>query len=384
MFRRRFRSVRRALAAAASFAVAVSVAPSLVSAQPLAVDGDLADFTAATTFVASDRASDVSARMRSGFDFTRVLVHYYPKTDTLYLGLDLLDSDDGPGVAGDADGDSNPNGLSRGDVRQDEFGVGRNEYYVFEIDADDDGRFDEYFDLRVKYKDNRLVIERGDSHHRAVPEVSGRIAIGTRGAANDPHLPNQNRATEDIEIAIDGYARFDEVPRSFRVRAHAGSLVDSSRDDESDDTVEYAFGEVLEFRLFFPDPDQRRMSDCAVAMPGDVVTVAGTVTNNGSVTLRPSWLIFHFPNGLRYVEGSVANAEKGRMFPAEDGTVVRFVRPGGDSMLEPGESATVTFNVAADFFPTCHLTIRAYAEGVLSSDGITCIFSSLEALCIVE
>jgi hypothetical protein len=380
MSHRQFAPARRALAVA--FLVAI---PSFVSAQPIVVDGNLADFEALSTpLVASDAAFDVSPRMRSGFDFTRVLVHYYPKADTLYLGLDFLDSEGGPGVVGDADGDSDPNARTHPEVRTDQFGVGQNEYYVFEIDTDNDGNFSEYGDLRVRYKDNRLSLERGDGHREVAPGLSARIAIGTRGVPFDPRLPNQNRSTDDLEIAIFGYANQDDAPRTFGVRVRAGSSVDSLPDDVSDDPIEYAFGEVLEFRVFFPDPDQRRLGDCAVAFPGDVVTVAARVTNHSRAALRPAWMIFHFPTGFEYVSGSVANAEEGRMIPTEDGKVIRFVRPGGDATLEPGESATVTFNVALVSFPTCHMTIRAYAEGVLASDGETCVFSCLEALCFVE
>jgi len=369
----------RALVVAACLAV-----PSIAAAQPLVVDGDLHDFSAVNPTTCHDAGWDVSPHMRSGFDFTRVLVHFFPKQDTVYLGLDFLDTAQGPGVVGDADGDSNPNGRTHPEVAKDQFGVGYNEYYVFEIDTNENGRFDDYADLRVRYKDNRLTLERG-SRNRDLPEGLGaRIAIGTRGVPFDPHLPNQNRASDDLEISITGYAFVDETPGSFRVRVLAGSSVDSMPDDESDDIIEYAFGSPLEFDAFFPDPGQRRMGDCAVAFPGDVVTIAARVKNNGSATLRPSWMIFHFPAGFRYVEGSVSNAEVGRMIPIDGGVAVRFVRPGGDSTLSPGEEATVTFDVAIDSFPDCHMTIRAYAEGVLASDGITCVFSDLDALCIVE
>ncbi len=382
MFHRFCPQGRRSSFVVASALAAVLAISRSAPAQSVVVDGDCADLAAIARVAANDRAFDVSPALRSGFDFTRVLVHYYPKSDTLYLGLNLLDSIDGPGVAGDADGDSNPHDRTHAGVREDQVGVGRNEYYVFEIDTDLDGGFTGYEDLRVIYKDNRLKLERGTGDG-AAPVTSGRVALGTRGVPFDSHLPNQNRETEDVEIAVAGYANQDNTPGSFGLRVTAGSAVDSLPDDVSDGPIHYELGSPLTLRTEFADPDQRTLGDCAVAFPGDVVSVAAIVTNEGREPLRPAWLIVHFPTGLDYVPGSVRGAAEGRTIPRPDGLIVRFVRPGGDATLEPGETARVTFDIAIVSFPECHMTVRGYAEGVFM-DGITCLFSSTETICFVE
>lgn len=357
--------------------------PAVASAQKAMVDGNLADLATETALVVSDPASDVSPIMASGFDFKRVLVHYYPKRDTLYLGLDLVDSAEGPGVAGDSDGDKNPSAVSHPEVPKDQYGIGQNEYYVFEIDTDLDGNFAGYEDLRVKFKNNTLALERGDGSETA-PGLRARVAIGTRGASSDPLLPNQNRGTDDVEISIAGFANQDNTPRTFGLRVRAGSTVDSLPDDVSDEPIAFEFGDALELRTRFSDPGQRMLGDCAVAFPGDVVTVEATVTNRAAAPLRPTWMVLHFPAGLEYVGGSVGNATEGREIPSSDGQIVRFVGLGGDPELAPGESATVTFAIRVVSFPTCHMAIRLYAEGVIRDGTNDCEFSCLETICLVE
>lgn len=367
-----------------SAAVVLSVLlPSVAAAQKAMVDGDLSDLATETALVVNDPASDVSPIMASGFDFTRVLVHYYPKRDTLYLGLDLVDSFAGPGVAGDSDGDKDPSAVSHPEVPKDQYGIGQNEYYVFEIDTDGDGNFAGYEDLRVKFKNNYLSLERGDAAEVA-PGLRARVAVGTRGAATDPRIPNQNRATDDLEISIAGFANQDNTPRTFGLRVRAGSTVDSLPDDVSDEPIAFEFGAALELRTRFIDPDQRTLGDCAVAFPGDVVTVEATVTNTAAAPLRPTWMVLHFPEGLEYVGGSVDNATEGREIPSSDGQVVRFVGLGGDPELSPGESATVTFAIRVVSFPTCHMAIRLYAEGVIRDGTNDCLFSCLETICLIE
>jgi len=356
--------------------------PAIASAQKTTLDGDLSDLTARAAAQSSDPSGDVSPVMASGFDFTRVLVHYAAKKDTLYLGLDLTDAD-GAGVPGDSDGDKNPSGLSHPEVPRDQYGVGQNEYYVFEIDTNQDGNFAGYEDLRVRYKNNVLSLERGDGADPA-PGLRGRVMIGTRGATHDPHLPNQNRLTDDLEISIQGFANQDNTPRVFDTRVRAGSTVDGMPDDQNDDPIEFTFPETLQFRTRFLDPNQRTLGDCAVAFPGDVVLAEAIVTNLGTAPLRPIWMVLHFPEGLEYVSGSVSNATEGREIPTSDGVVVRFVGLGGDPELSPGESATVQFAIKVNSFPNCHMTIRGYAEGVVRDGTNACEFSCTETICLVE
>ncbi len=375
-----FRPSVRRLSLASALVLALSGA---ALAQKVRVDGDLTDIAAVAPATLADPAGDVSPIAASGFDFTRVYAHYYPKRDTLYVGLDLADTVGRVGVPGDADGDGDPSRNTSGRAAADEFGVGYHEFYRVEIDSDLDGSFTGPLDLWIEYRGNDLAMKRGDGT-ALPPGMRGRIALGTRGAPIDPNIPNQDRNCDDVEISVFGFANLDPAPRSFAVRVRAGSSVDSLPDDSTDDSLPFSFGEPLVLRTAFVDGGHGSSGDCVIAFPGDVLTVEATVTNAAAGTLRPTWAMFHLPTGIEYVGGSASGAEEGRIISAADGTGIRFVRLGGGGRLETGESVTFRFQVRAVSFPVCHLTIRGYAEGVLASDGVTCEFSCLETLCILE
>ncbi len=366
-----------------SLAVVLSV-PGVGSAQPAVVDGDLADLIGFAQASHADPPSDVSDVLVSGWDFVHVYVYYYPKMDTLFLGLDLADSSAAPGCPGDADGDRNPSGRTRLDVPEDQFGVGLDEAYLFSIDTDVNGSFDDFVDLLVLYRGNRLTLMRGDGS-AVPPSVTGRIALGTRGALVDPGLPNQNRSTSDIELAVRNYSHVDLAACEFSLSVFAGSLVDALKEDILDTPLFFTYPEEVEFRTEVFGSDGGFFDGTCWNVPaGTALGIRATITNTGPNTLAPIWINFHLPSGVQYLEGSVDGAVRGRVVPMGDGTLVRFLRPGFDRSLDPGERELMTFIVRVDEFPTDPLVIRGYAEGVLESDGVSCIFSCIGVICVTE
>jgi len=197
----------------------------------IVVDGDLADLEAHAQGEAVDPCNEVMPLCRSGFDFVRVLVFYDVEADTLFVGLDVMDVDGGacyglpgPGVAGDTDGDGDPSAdgdIPECDVHRDDFGVGRQEFYLVVVDTDFNGRTTDPCDLLVLYENNRLRFFDGTWKRR--PSIQGEIALGMAGAPVDPEIPNGNRVTEDIEIAVRRYSRIDDDPNLFAVDARAGA-----------------------------------------------------------------------------------------------------------------------------------------------------------------
>lgn len=355
----------------------------------ITVDGDLTDLVAQAQADQSDRELDVTDAFVSGWDFNHVYVYYNPKADTLYVGLQLVPNGALPGVPGDADGDGNPNDTSRLDVPVDQFGVGLDETYTIAIDADLDGKFDGLGDTLFLYRNNEIQVVRGDGTATHLV-MAGEIALGMRGATGFTGLPNENRTTDDIEIAIKDFSlafasdSASGSPCSFGLDVFAGSLVDTLPEDRLDTTLLFAFPLGVVFENQFVIPAGAGDDVCVRASVGDVLTIRATVTNTTDVTLTPVWINHHIPAGLEYVVGSVDGAVQGKIQPLRGGFLVRHLRPGNDLTMSPGEVEVVTFQVRVTSEPTTPFVIRGYAEGVLDTDRSDCRYSCLDALCVMS
>jgi len=206
--------------------------------QTVVVDGDLTDLAAAAQATRLDPINEVCPLGRSGYDFEAIHVFYDLVSDTLFVGLDLMDvvpggdgiGIPGPGVPGDIDGDGDPNvGSNEMCGSFDQPGVGPDEQYLVKVDTDTDFDTGGAEDLRILYRANLLTFERGNGTPLA--GVSGAIVLGTAGAPVDPLMPNQNRLTEDIEIAVHGWSEIDATPGIFAVSAFSGSALDGLSED---------------------------------------------------------------------------------------------------------------------------------------------------------
>jgi len=368
--------------ALALFATLALLAPCAV-AQNIVVDGDLTDLLMKAQAEQADPPNDVTPAFISGWDYVHVYVLYNPKMDTLYIGLDLQDSVDHPGVPGDADGDRDPNDTSRLDVPQDQFGVGIDEEYLFQFDTDIDGSFENPNDLAVIYRGNEIRAFNGDG----TPHAGGlvlNVALGTRGALVDPGMPNQNRNADDIEVAIRNFSAGDNDPCDWGLCVYAGSLVDALNEDQLDTELIFSFPETLTFNSGIQAAGGGTLDECAQADIGDVLTIEASITNTGAEPLDPVWINHHIPDGLEYIVGSVSGAIEGRRETIGGGVLVRHLRPGGDSGIDPGETETMTFDIRVTSFPSAELAIRGYAEGVLNAETGVCVFSCLERSCVVN
>lgn len=368
----------------AAVIAAAGLAPSAF-AQNIVVDGDLTDLKMFAQADQSDRPFDVTDAFVSGWDFTHVWLYYNPKVDTLYVGIELQPNGDVPGVPGDADGDSNPNESSRLDVPQDQFGVGTDEAYIIAFDTNLDGDFEGEIDMLFEYRANttRLLRPTGGTFPAL---MTTEIAVGVAGATTAPGMPFENPDTDAIEIAIRNFsfafANGDPLadPCDFGITVYAGSLVDSLQEDELDSPLLYTFPEDVTFeaRILASDGSNR----CTVAEVGDVFTVRSTITNTTTQFLTPIWINHHIPDGLEVVPGSLTGATQGKIARIGTGFLFRHLRPGGDMGLDGGETETVEYQVRVVSLGEEPLVIRAYGEGVLSTDSRKCIFSCIDVLCV--
>jgi hypothetical protein len=238
--------VARFLGLAAALALVAGAAPPAV-ADEVVVDGDLSDLVAVAQGDGIDPCNELLPLCRIGYDFERVLVYYDWRIDTLYLGIDVMDVEEGgvclglpgPGVPGDLDGDGNPNDigyLPECPVGIDDFGVGLQEIYLLRVDTNADFDFTDPEDVRVVYTANQLRFETGTG--APLEGVDGTIVLGVAGAPFDPMIPNQNRQTEDIEVSVDAWSSLCDDPYSFHVEAFAGALLNGLPEDVLQDPIQ--------------------------------------------------------------------------------------------------------------------------------------------------
>ncbi len=177
----------------------------VLRAQPVNFTGNVGnDFPASSTFISDPGMIDVGMPLQfptgtvSGWDMQRVAVSYDPAGDRLYIGFDTY------GIAGDADGDGDPN--STGSVLSGLGGVDQPSFSSTEsagafFDLNNDGNFD-------------IVV--GISGATDVTGVQTALFSGTIFAAAFAYgapLPNAttvfttpNAAAPDLEISVDGFS----------------------------------------------------------------------------------------------------------------------------------------------------------------------------------
>ena len=358
---RRTDSVRRLIAAFALLALLGLACPPLL-AQPVIVDGDLSDWDAFTPHgVALDACNELFPLCKSGFDFTRVLVHYDQATDTLFFGIDPMDVEDGggcqgiagPGVPGDADGDLDPctdGNLPTCPINLDQECVGPDEQYLLKIDTNFDGDFTDLEDIRVVYRGNQLRFEQGNGN--PFP-WSGEVMLGMAGAQKTCICANENPDTEDIEIAVHNFSQLDPVPTCFIVDAIAGSLVDIPPEDFLDAPIFVS--------IATPDISlAKRVRNVTQGTPfnslgtganiGDTVEFEIVVTNTGNITLDPTTVTDNIKAGFA---NPVLTSGPGCSIVGQNLTC-------NLGMLAPAASVTITYQAQ----------VASGASGILRNMGV--------------
>jgi uncharacterized repeat protein (TIGR01451 family) len=367
------------------FAAAAAVALAGPARAHVDVDGDLTDLKDQAQGDQSDRLFDVTDAFVSGWDFTHVWIFYNPKRDTLYVGLELQENGEFPGVPGDADGDRDPSVTSRLDVPEDQHGVGLDETYTIGIDGDLDGDFEGPNDFLFIYRNNEVSFARGDGG--PMPEsLTGEIILGTAGAIDTNGMPHTNPDTDGVEIAIANFSLAFATnspgvdPCEFGLTVYAGSLVDALDEDQLDSPLFFTFPQNVTFEDEITAGGSGGIN-CRTVTVGEVITITATLANTSADTLTPVWINHHLPAGLEYVSGSVANAVEGKNVPLAGGRLVRHLAPGFDVSLSPGETEVVTFQVRVTSALPEPTFIRGYAEGVLGG-GPACVFSCIDVVCV--
>jgi len=319
------------------------------------VDGDLSDIAAVAQGAQSDPFNEICLLAKSGFDLRWVHVYYDEATDTLFFGLDLMDvpdpdfagavGRDGPGVPGDADGNEDPHTADEPacPIEEEQTGVGPDELYLVKVDTNANGDFNEPEDIRILYRGDMLRFEQGDS--TPLFGVTGEVVVGTAGAPVDPLLPNQNRNTEDIEIAVHDWSTLDPVPTCFIVTTFSGSLVDGFPEDEL----------ITPIVIQVADPsvdlqkDVRNVTaggdfaDAASVEIGDVVEFRLILDNTGNVPLAPVAIEDLLPADLEFIDGSVVGANVVVREPDPEGERITFKQLEGSNTIPQGDDREVTF-----------------------------------------
>ncbi len=318
------------------------------------VDGDLTDLIAVAQGSQADPINEIIPTCKSGFDLANVYVFYDTLNDDLFLGLDPMDAPPGVGVAGsgvpgDADGDNDPSAAGNPacpEVQDDQFGVGPDETYLVRIDTDNDGNFDSAVDLRIEYRNNTLNLEMGDGS--PVPGgITGEIVLGVAGAIGNPGMPNQNLATDDIEIVVHNFSLADTVPLCYRLTTFSGSLVDIPPEDVLNQAI----------TIDISDPnvvvtnEARNVTQGGIftsmdisAADGELVEFRLTVENTGNTPLDPTQLRNTLPAELTFDPLSVV----GTANFTEAGNLITFRELNGNKLLAPGDIRTIIFQATVN------------------------------------
>ena len=169
----------------------------------------------------------------NGYDLLAVWQHYDESEDKLYFRYDT------DGIAGDSNGDGNPNEPDDG--WNDQWGVGDDEQYVVALNLDNDDatglniRGYPGFDLTVKYTDNIPEIE---WHNPSITEPAGFVAEA-KIATTVPY-------ERVVEFSVNKVSEYMD-PRLYTVYGYAGSAIDEVNPE---DPLSEPF-EVVEFDFDF-------------------------------------------------------------------------------------------------------------------------------------
>lgn len=341
-----------------------------VASAQVTVDGDLSDIMAVAQGDQGDPVNEICLLSKSGFDLRWVYVYYNVAEDRLYLGLDLMDVPmdggvgiNGPGVPGDADGNLDPHTASEPScpVEEEQNGVGPDEMYLVKVDTNANGLFNEFEDIRIIYRGDSLRFEHGDS--TPIGTATGTAVLGTAGAPVDPLLPNQNRLTEDIEIAVDNWSSLDPVPTCFIVTTFSGSLVDGFPEDEliTPINVQVADPEVNLLKEVRNVTAGGAFGKSASVEIGDTVEFRLTLDNIGNVDLAPAAIVDLLPFELTFVPGSVVGADIVKIDPDPNGVLYSFRQLSGTNVLPTGATRVVTFQATVE--PTINGSVVNSADG---------------------
>lgn len=191
--------------------VVITIFASTAAAQVIVVDGNGSDWDP-SWFLAEDivDAEDYGA---AGYNLTDVWQYYNATNDTLYFRYDVV------GIAGDSDGNGNPN--TPDDGINDLYGVGGQEVYRVQLNTSHEGNASAYYDIALVYSGNAV-------------SVGGDLANYTNGSAA---ISLTSPFTNVIEFSLDNVSGWLPNPYKYSLFGWVGSGMDGPGEDTLDETI---------------------------------------------------------------------------------------------------------------------------------------------------
>ena len=202
-----------------------------VAAQPIFVDGDGSDWDP-SWFLAPD-PFDLEDYGDYGYNLTGVWQHYNATEDKLYIRYDVV------GIAGDSDGNGNPN--TPNDNVTDQYGVGGQELYRIQLNTNPTGDAKADYDVVLTYTGNTVV-------------VAGDLAGYTNGNATiDLKPPTFSNV---VEFSFDNVSGWLPNPYKYSLYGWVASMMDGPGEDDLHEAICVAFPPVANFTFVAGDCNQ--------------------------------------------------------------------------------------------------------------------------------
>jgi hypothetical protein len=207
---------------------------SSVAAQPIIVDGDESDWDP-SWFLAPDITGEIGTidqpYFENGYDICGVWQHYNVTEDKLYFRYDVV------GIAGDSDGNNDPNTLG---FPKDQHGVGAQESYRVQLNITPGGDADNYFDLLLYFTDNMVI-------------TNGLLAGYTNG---DAAIDLTSPFSHTVEFSVDNVSGWLPNPYKYSLYGWAGSGLEGLGEDHLDEIMYVTFPPVANFTFIAGDCNQ--------------------------------------------------------------------------------------------------------------------------------
>jgi hypothetical protein len=192
--------------------IIVSLMASSAAAQPIIVDGNGSDWDPSWFLVADP--FDIEDYGEYGYNLTCVWQHYNATEDKLYIRYDVV------GIAGDSNGDGNPN--TPDDNVDDQYGVGAQELYRIQLNTSRTGNAKTDHDVVLMYTGNTVV-------------VAGDLAGYTNGNAAINLTPSN--FTNVVEFSFDNVSGWLPNPYKYSLYGWVASMMDGPGEDDLHETI---------------------------------------------------------------------------------------------------------------------------------------------------
>ncbi|MEA1944075.1 MAG: PKD domain-containing protein, partial [Euryarchaeota archaeon] len=332
------------------------------AAAQITVDGNGSDWDP-SWFLVPDNASDIG--ITNGYDLTGVWQHYNATDDKLYFMYNVS------GIAGDSNGDGNPNTPDNGWPGGDQYGVGSMEMYVLMINTSPTGDPLNFSDVMLTLIGNSATVSGPKAH--LVSSVTA--AIKTTGTF-----------TPFVEFSVGNVSGWVANPYRYSLYGYAGSLLDYAPEDWLDTFIYVTFPPVANFTFVAGDCNQTVWFDPSRSYDdpyGGIVNYTwdfgdGTGADKGSDNSSFSHT-FPVTNGTYNVNLTVIDTDGltnsfVMVVPVNREPSISLVTPNKTSVVEPGE--WVLFEGWYSDPDGDTLTHRWFVDGVEIASGSSTTYSN--------